>query len=332
MNLNNLEDLKKEVKDLGFNPKVADELEKNMKNLPPYFTLKDQLPGDKGQVDMTLHFRKSNQSDFYAFGKYEVTAGKVPPTAENQHYMVLTANKDNPEKPLVKEFQSPNEAIEFFKKQKGTSELGLGESPESKQLLASMENGKVNFINKDFRQAFFSPAVKQTFYLDNGQGFTATQAANMVQDRTVHRDNMMTAQGDPYKAWIRLDFDQPKDQYNNHKFKQYHDPSYGFNLDKTLNRYAITELKDPAKLEALKDSMKNGDRVEVTAINKENKEVKVFTEAVPRYGTLNFYDAQGKPQKREQFEKAVGLDQSQGKSQGKTKDKDLEESKSMSVR
>ena len=102
MNLNNLEDLKKEVKDLGFNPKVADELEKNMKPLHGLFYVKMRLLGDKGSVDMTLHFRKSGQSDFYSFNKYEVTAGKVPPTADNQVYMVVTENKDNKEKPLIK--------------------------------------------------------------------------------------------------------------------------------------------------------------------------------------------------------------------------------------
>ncbi|WP_462267698.1 hypothetical protein [Mucilaginibacter sp.] len=330
MNLNNLEDLKKEVKDLGFNPKLADQLEKHMKSLPPYFTLKDQLPGDKGQVDMTLHFRKSHQSDYYSFGKFEVTAGQVPPTPDNQTYMVLTENKDNKDKPLVKEFGSPNEAIDFFKKQKGTSELAIGESPESRQLLASMEKGKVNFVHNEFRQPFYSPPVKQTFYLDNGQGFTATQATNMVQDRTVHRDNMMTALGDTYKAWIRLDFDTPKDQYGNHKLKQYHDPSYGFDLDKTLSRYDIKELKDPAKLEQLKEAMRNGERVEVTVTAKDNKEMKIFAQAVPRYGKLDFFDGQGRSQKREQFEKKTGVEQAQTKGQGKAKE--VEKSKGVSVR
>lgn len=247
MNLNNLEDLKKEVKDLGFNPKVADELEKNMKPLPGHFTIKDQFPGDRGVVDMTLHFHKSGQSDTYNLNKYEVASGKVPPTVENQQYMVLTENKDNKEKPLVRTFESPNEAIDFFKKQKGNSELALGESPDSKQILASKENGKENYINKDFRSAYFRPAIKQTFYLKDGQGFNARQAANMVQDRTVFRDNMMTRDGEPYKAWVRLDFDQKKDDWGNHRFKQFHHPTFGFDLEKTLNAYKIKELADPAK-------------------------------------------------------------------------------------
>ncbi|MDB4925522.1 hypothetical protein [Mucilaginibacter sp.] len=331
MNLNNLDDLKNEVNNLGFNPKVADELEQHMKAEHKYFTLKDQFPGDKGLVDMTLHFRKSNQSDFYAFNKYEVTAGKVPPTVENQNYMVISENKDNKEKPLVKTFDSPNEAIEFFKKQKGTSELALGESPESKQNLASKENGKINYINKDFRSAYFSPAMKQTFYVKEGNGFTARQAANMVQDRTVYRDNMMTSLGDPYKAWIRLDFDQKKDDYGNHKFKQFHDPSFGFNLEKTLNDYKIKELTDPAKKAEIMQAMRHGDRLAVTAVNGENKEIKVMAQAVPRYGKLDFFNESGTRLKREPFEKKITTELSQSKSQGKGREKELEESQSVKI-
>ncbi|MEO6520978.1 MAG: hypothetical protein ABIN91_04825 [Mucilaginibacter sp.] len=330
MNLNNLEDLKKEVRDLGFNPKVADELEKNMKALPGYFTMKDQFPGDKGLVDMTLHFRKSGQSDFYSFNKYEVTAGKVAPTVAGQHYMVLTENKEKKDKPLVKTFDSPNEAIEFFKKQKGTSELGLGESAESKQLLASMDKGSVNYINKEFRSAYFSPPVKQTFYIKEGNGFTARQAANLVQNRTVHRDNMMTRDGEPYKAWIRLDFDQKKDDYGNHKFKQFHDPSFGFDLEKTLNNYKIKELSDPVKKEAIKEALRQGDRVEVTAKAADGKDIKVFAEAVPRYGKLDFFNDKGTRQKREQFEKPA-VELSTGKGQNQAKEQQQEQRQGMRI-
>ncbi|WP_345954631.1 hypothetical protein [Mucilaginibacter sp. PAMB04168] len=318
MNLNNLDDLKKELKDLGFNPKVADELEKHMKPLLGHFTLNDQFPGDKGLVDMTLHFRKSNQSDFYTLNKYEVTAGKVPPTVPGQQYMVISENEKDKQKPLVKTFDNPNEAIDFFKKEKGTSELAMGESADSKQLLASKEKGTVNFIDKQFRPAYFSPAVKQTFYIKEGQGFSARQAANLVQNRTVHRDNMLTRDGEPYKAWIRLDFDQKKDDFGNHKFKQFYDPSFGFDLEKTLNQYQIKELSDPAKKEAIMNAMKQGDRVELTVKGPENKDMKVLAEAVPRYGKLDFFNEKGSRQKREQFEKpSAELAHDKGQNQGK---------------
>ncbi|RKR80072.1 hypothetical protein BDD43_0165 [Mucilaginibacter gracilis] len=319
MNLNNLQDLQRELKDFGFNPKVTDELEKNMKALPGHFTLKDQLPGDKGIVDMTLHFHKSGQSDNYAFNKFEVTAGKVPPTIENQHYMVISADKEKPDKFLVKNFESPNEALDFFKKQKGTSELAVGESAEVKQNLASMKDGKLNYVNPDFRQAYFSPAVSQTFYIKDGKGYSATQAANLVQDRTVYRTDMMTKEGDPYKAWVRLDFDTKKDDYGNHKFKQFHHPTYGFDMEKTLNAFKIKELAEPEKKAELIRAFNNGDRVAVTAIGKDGKEAKVMAEVVPRYGKLNFFSEKGAMMKREQFTKTVAVETSQNRSQSQNK-------------
>lgn len=331
MNLNNLQDLKREVIDLGFTSKVADELEKNMKAESGHFVVKDQIPGDKGQVDFNLHFHKSNVSDTYSFSKYEATAGKVPPTVENQSYMVLSENKDDKEKPLVKQFESPNEAIDFFKKQKGTSELAIGENPESRQLLASKENGKVNYVNDNFRGAYFSPAIKQTFYVKEGVGFTATQAANMVQGRTVHREDLINPnRGEAYNAWIKLDFEQKKDGYGNFKLKQMNDPAFGFDLEKTLHNFKIKELADPEKKAAIMAAMKNGDRLPLTITNKENKEVKALVEAVPQYKTLDFYNENGTKEKRELFKKPDIAEQSQSKSQGKSKDK--EEEQSLSIR
>lgn len=332
MNLNNLQDLKNEVRDLGFSPKVAEELEPNMRTQTPYFTLKEQLPGDNGlPVDTTLHFRKSNESQFYSFNKFEAVAGKIPPAVENQHYMVLTENKEHPERPLVKEFPSGHEAVEFFKKQKGTSELAIGESPESKQLLASKENGTVNYVNNDFKNAYYGAAIKQTFYVSRGAGFTATQAANMVQHRTVHRDNMLNPNsGEAYKAWIGLDFDQAKDNYGNYKLKQMNDPNFGFNLEKTLENFKIKELADPAKKEEIMAAMRNGDRLPVTIIGKDNKEHQVQVEAVPRYKTMDFFNRDGEKMKREPFLKPI-INQDLGKDKSKGKGKDAGEDLGIAV-
>lgn len=332
MNLNNLQDLKNEVKDLGFSPKVADELEPNMRTQTPYFTLKEQLPGDNGlPVDMTLHFRKSNESQFYSFNKFEAVASKIPPAPDMQRYMVLTENKEHPEKPLFKEFNSGQEALEFFKKQKGNSELAIGENSDSKQILASKENGTDNYVNKDFRNAYYGSAIKQTFYVSRGAGFTASQAANMVQHRTVHRDNMLNPNsGEAYKAWIGLDFDQAKDSYGNYKLKQLNDPNFGFNLEKTLNNFKIKELSDPVQKEAIMAAMRNGDRVPVTIIGKDNKEHQVQVEAVPRYKTMDFFNRDGEKMRREPFLKPV-ISQDLGKDKGKGKGKEAGEDLGVAV-
>ena len=58
MNLNNLENLKEEVKELRFNDKLLAQMEQNMQKSLPEFQLHDSKPGNKGQVDFTLHFKK----------------------------------------------------------------------------------------------------------------------------------------------------------------------------------------------------------------------------------------------------------------------------------
>ena len=164
-----------------------------------------------------------------------------------------------------------------------------------------MENGKVNYVTKEFQKNLFrTPAVTQTFYVERGRGFTAEQAANLIQGRSVYRDNMANVAGQTYKAWVKLDMDHPKDRHQNFYTNQYHDPSYGFNLEKVLEKFNIKELTNPAQKEELETSLRNGNRPMITTV-KEGQEVKMFIEAVPRYSQVNLFREDGKPEKREQF-------------------------------
>ena len=148
MNLNNLENLKGEMKTLSFKDKLIEEMEKNMGKDIPEFQLQNQLPSGKAQTDFTLHFKKSAQSDFYYLNKYEVALNKGNPLEEGQKYMVISPGEKD--KPVFRTFESPNKAIAYLKEQKGTSELALGKDPGNKTTLANMENGKVNFVSKEF--------------------------------------------------------------------------------------------------------------------------------------------------------------------------------------
>gem|GEM_PF-1250067 len=298
MNKNNLENLRDELRELRFDKKLADELQKNMEKNLPEFQLRTQLPGSKGeQADFTLHFKQSAQSDYYFFNKYDVKLNKNP-LEEGQKYLVISPGDQG--KPVFRKFDNPNEAIDYFKGQKGNSELASGKDPGHKTTLATMENDKVNFVAKDFQKAFYTPAVAQTVYVEKGKGFTADQAANLIQGRAVYRDDLLNVGGIPYKAWVALDFDKPKDRSQNYQTRQFHDPSYGFDLSKTLDKFNIKELEDPAKRQKLEESLRNGNRPLITTM-KEGQETKLFIEAVPRYSQVNFYQENGKPEKREQF-------------------------------
>ncbi|GAA4131882.1 hypothetical protein GCM10022216_02340 [Sphingobacterium kyonggiense] len=330
MNKNNLDDLKNELKELRFPKKVIEEMEKHMEKNLSEFQLRHQQPGDKGQVDMLLHFRQSAQSDYYYFNKYNITLNNAKPLAEGHQYLVISPGEKD--KQMMRRFDTPHEAIAYFKEQKGSSELAVGKIDKKelafKTTLATMENDKVNFVSKDFSKVFYTPAVTQTVYVEKGKGFTAEQSANMLQGRAVHRDDMLNLGGQTYKAWLELDFKSPKDRFNNYKTKQYHDPSYGFDLQKTLDRYHIKELADPGKREKLEETIRNGNRPFVTVV-KNGEEVKMRVVAAPRYGELNFHAENGRPEKREQFMTPKAHEQLLAKNKGK--EKELAESQGISI-
>jgi hypothetical protein len=321
MNRNNLENLKEELKRLGFKEKVAADMEKQIEKGIPDFTLSDKVNGNKGQVDLSLHFRQSGQSDNYYFNKFTVALNTGKALEEGQKYMVISPNEQAPGKNLVKSFENVTEAIDFFKAQKGNSELAAGKDASHKVELAKMENGKINYVAKDFQRTFRTPAQTQTFFVERGRGFTAEQAANMIQGRSVYRDDLLNLAGDPYAAWIKLDFDSPKDRYQNYTTNQYHVPSYGFTTKEALEKYQIKELADPKKQEALMLAIENGNRPLITTV-KDGQDVKLHIEAAPRYRQINFFQENGKPEKREQFLKEPKLDQTLQLNKGKEKEQE----------
>lgn len=324
MNLNNLENLKEEMKALGFKEKLIEDMAKKVEKQIPEFSLNDTLVATKGQVDFTLFFKKSGQSEFYYFNKFEVVHNQGKALEEGQRYMVISAGENN--KNIVKKLDNVTEAIAFFKEQKGESELALGKDAANKIQLATMEKGKVNYVAKDFQKSFYAPAITQTFYVEKGKGFTAEQASNLIQGRSVYRDDLLNLSGSPYKAWIKLDFDKPRDRHNNLTTNQYHDPSYGFDLKKVLEKYQIKELDTPAKFKKIEESLKNGNRPLGTVV-KDGQEVKIYIEAVPRYSQINLFAENGRPEKREQYLKQT----SQAKDLSKGKGKKLSEGKEMSM-
>jgi hypothetical protein len=315
MNLNNLENLKGEMKSLGFSAKLIDQVEKNMEANKPEFVLHDHIKADKGQVELSLHFKQSTQSEFYYLNKFDAQHNQAKPLEEGQKYMVITPDGD---KNLVKNFDNVTQAISFFKSQTSDSELAMGKDPANKIELASMDKGNINYVDKAFQRTFTQPPLAQTFWVEKGKGYTAEQAANLIQGRAVYRDDLLTTNGVSYKAWMKLDTDRPRDRHNNLTLNQYHDPSYGFDLKQVLDKFNIKELEDPSKREKLEISLKNGNRPLVT-LNRDGEEVKLRIEVAPRYSQINLFTDQGKSQMREQFLKAAepSKDYSKAKATGK---------------
>ena len=71
MNTTNLEYLQENLKYLGFENKLNDDLQKNASRELPAFQLELEIPHFNKTMDFTFHFKKSDQSDIYFLNKYD---------------------------------------------------------------------------------------------------------------------------------------------------------------------------------------------------------------------------------------------------------------------
>jgi hypothetical protein len=141
--------------------------------------------------------------------------------------------------------------------------------------------------------------MEQKFYLNNGKGITSKEAYNLLDGRAVHKD-LVTKEGQPYKAWMKLDLEN-KDKNNNFEVKQFHE-KYGFDLKAAVDKFPIVELKDMEKEKALMQSLQKGNVQSVT-IEKDGNSHKMFIEADPQFKKVNLYDSNMKLVNKESIEK-----------------------------
>jgi hypothetical protein len=80
MNTQNLEQLQKPLKNLGFGEKLNDQLEKNIKAEMPEFTLNAQHEFNQKKFDYTLHFRAGDER--YFFNSFEARILNADPAKE----------------------------------------------------------------------------------------------------------------------------------------------------------------------------------------------------------------------------------------------------------
>ena len=205
----------------------------------------------------------------------------------------------------------------------GELEKNLGEGKADFQLQLKTEMNKkpfeatLNFRKSDSSDMYFfnnyhasleksnGEKNQQTFYLNKGKGVTAKEAYNLLDGRAVHKE-LTTKDGQPYKAWIQLDFES-KDKNNNNEVKQFHE-NYGYDLKAAVGKFAIAELNDPEKSKALFQSLEKGNVQSVT-IEKDGSSHKMFMEADPQYKKVTLYDSNMKMVAKESLDQyKTGID------------------------
>ena len=104
---------------------------------------------------------------------------------------------------------------------------------------------------------------------------------------------------------MQLDFDN-KDKNNNFEVQQFHE-KYGFDLKAAIEKFPITDLKEPNKEKALIQSLQKGNIQSVT-IEKDSSSHKMFIKADPQFKKVNLYDSNMKLVVKESTEiyKSVG--------------------------
>jgi hypothetical protein len=135
-----------------------------------------------------------------------------------------------------------------------------------------------------------------TFYVKNGQGFTAKEAFNLLEGRAVYKE-LKNKEGQPYTAWSKLELDKEKDKNNNYPIRQF-SAGWGYDLEKSISRFPVQELKDPEQKAVLLKSLQKGNQQQVT-IEKDGKSEKFYLEAVPALRTVNIFDTQRREVKRD---------------------------------
>ena len=195
------------------------------------------------------------------------------------------------------------------------------ENKELKELLRAAE------LRADLWQHAIEIAEKKITIdiLKKGKGVTGKEAFNLLDGRSVHKD-LVTKEGQPYKAWMKLDFDK-KDKNNNFEVKQFHE-NYGFDLKAAVEKFPITDLKEPDKEKALMQSLQKGNVQSVT-IEKDGSSHKMFIEADPQFKKVNLYDSNMKLVAKESIEiyQSVGKTEAMlaVKEEGNDKKKELKQ-------
>jgi len=303
MEAKNLENLKSEMAKLGFGENLIGQMEARMAANEPRFILYDEMQSEKGRVEMALHFNQSRSSEYYYFNKFDLVREAQPPLAPGEKYFVSSQRQG--EEVVLKEFEMPSLAVREFNSRmeasrdiRGAAQLYAGSSLQDSKELATMGDGKLINIDREFYKTLKNPSPGQTFYVEQGTGFSLSQALNLLAGRSVYREDMLNVQKNEYTAWAKLDFDAPRDKSGNFHLKTFSE-GYGYDLSAVLDRFDFRELANLDKRAELEATLKNGDRAVVT-VEVSGKKEAILAEAVPEFKQINLYSLEGRSIKREE--------------------------------
>lgn len=235
----------------------------------------------------------------------------------------LNVGLENNIRQQSEQFKLPIQA-EFSKgTQKDVVEFSLDFSKSKQSDMYFLNNYHATLKNDDPEKE-----RSQTFYINKGSGVTAKEAYNLLDGRAVHK-KLSDKEGNPYEAWLQLNFDQ-KEENGNNKVQKYH-TAWGYDLEKALGRHPVKESTNPDQRKDLIKSLEKGNIQQVT-FQRDGQEEKMFLEANPKERNLIVYDSQMKRQFQgikehtgEKTEMKEGQSKGEDSSQKKKADKTIDD-------
>ncbi|WP_051315225.1 hypothetical protein [Algoriphagus terrigena] len=155
--------------------------------------------------------------------------------------------------------------------------------------------------------------VSQRFY--QNQGISAKEAYNLLEGRAVFK-SLFNKEGQRYNAWLQLDLGN-RDDKGQHPVTQYHQ-NYGFNLEESLDKFAIVGRQAPENKETLLYSLKKGN---LHQLGLEGQGEKYFLAANPKFKSVSVFDEHGKALKIETIDKRLNSNEELGENSAKRQQK-----------
>lgn len=147
--------------------------------------------------------------------------------------------------------------------------------------------------------------IQKTFELDKQNRISALQAYKLLCGQSFQKDifvldldDLQENKNKKVAVWHKLDL-KVTDRDGEHPMKLFF-PEYGFDLEKSFDRYPITDMQDSEKREAAVKALKFGNLISLK-MELEGKITAVYLSADPEYKSLNVYDERMQPIKNDRM-------------------------------
>ncbi|RNA61411.1 hypothetical protein D1631_05425 [Chryseobacterium nematophagum] len=144
-------------------------------------------------------------------------------------------------------------------------------------------NSYTAILSNDKNESIF-----QNFKVSKGNTFTAKEAINLLEGRSVKMEFVNPKTNEKEPAFVKLDLNEEKNQYGNYNYQTFY-KNYGIDTTQIIEKANLIFDKAEYKDSTIQ-SLEKGNVVKVK-FELEDKTVEGKAVLNPQYKTLNFYDS-----------------------------------------